>query len=103
MSALRHLVAVESTLFLRDPGGRSSGSRSPVSLSSCSATRCPRSASPTPISADIVPSMCIWRSAASMAMQDAWMGDWPSPLHLAVLAGSALGLGVLSARLFRWE
>ena len=40
---------------------------------------------------------------ASMAMQDAWVGDWPSRLHLAVLAVSALGLGVLAARLFRWQ
>lgn len=41
--------------------------------------------------------------AASAAMQDAWVGDWPSLLHLAVLAASAVALGALSARLFRWE
>ena len=41
--------------------------------------------------------------AASQAMQDAWAGDWPLPLHLAVMAGFALGCGALAARLFRWE
>jgi ABC-2 type transport system permease protein len=41
--------------------------------------------------------------AASQAMQDSWVGDWPAPLHMAVMAAFAVGLGALSARLFRWE
>lgn len=40
--------------------------------------------------------------AASQAMQDAWAGDWPSPLHLAVMAALAVGFGVAAIRLFRW-
>lgn len=40
--------------------------------------------------------------AASQAIQDAWVGDFPSLLHLAVLVGY-LALGsALAARLFRW-
>lgn len=41
--------------------------------------------------------------AASAGMQDAWAGDWPTPLHLVVMAAFALGCGALAARLFRWE
>ena len=41
--------------------------------------------------------------AASQAMQDAWAGGWPSPLHLAVLAVTALAFGTAASRLFRWE
>jgi len=41
--------------------------------------------------------------AASAAMADAWSGAWPTLLHLAVLAGSAVVASVAAARLFRWE
>jgi ABC-2 type transport system permease protein len=41
--------------------------------------------------------------AASAAMQDAWVGEWPAPLHVAVMAAFGVGLGALAARLFRWE
>ncbi|MEE6259605.1 ABC transporter permease [Plantactinospora sonchi] len=40
--------------------------------------------------------------AASQALQDAWAGDWPQPLHLAVLTGFTVGFGALATRLFRW-
>ena len=40
--------------------------------------------------------------AASQAMQDAWAGGWPSPLHLVVMSGMAVGFGVAATRLFRW-
>jgi ABC-2 type transport system permease protein len=41
--------------------------------------------------------------AASDALQDAWAGHWPQPLHLIVLAGLTLVLGGIAARRFRWE
>ncbi|WP_240760000.1 ABC transporter permease [Phytoactinopolyspora endophytica] len=42
--------------------------------------------------------------AATEAMSDAWVhGDWPSALHLLVLAGWAVVGSVAAARLFRWE
>ncbi|NED98357.1 ABC transporter permease [Phytoactinopolyspora alkaliphila] len=42
--------------------------------------------------------------AATEAMADAWVhGDWPSTLHLLVLAGWAVVGGFAAARLFRWE
>jgi ABC-2 type transport system permease protein len=41
--------------------------------------------------------------AAAEAMSDAWFGDWPSPLHVAVLAGWSVLAGAAAARLFRWE
>ncbi|GAA1412159.1 ABC transporter permease [Catellatospora coxensis] len=41
--------------------------------------------------------------AASQAMQAAWSGDWPQPLHLAVAAGYTLITGALAIRLFRWQ
>lgn len=41
--------------------------------------------------------------AASQALQDAWAGDFPSPLHLVVLAGYLLAGAFLAARLFRWS
>lgn len=41
--------------------------------------------------------------AASQAMQDAWVGTFPSALHLAVMAAYLLATGALAARLFRWE
>lgn len=40
--------------------------------------------------------------AASQALQAAWAGAWPRPLHLAVMAAFAAVLGTLAARLFRW-
>ncbi|MEO3817635.1 ABC transporter permease [Plantactinospora sp. B24E8] len=48
--------------------------------------------------ADFVP-----LGAASQALQDAWAGDWPRPLHLVVLVGCTVGFGALAARLFRWS
>ncbi|BCJ74641.1 transport permease protein [Catellatospora sp. IY07-71] len=41
--------------------------------------------------------------AASQAMQAAWSGDWPQPLHLAVTAAYALITCALATRLFRWQ
>ena len=41
--------------------------------------------------------------AASQAMQSAWAGAWPAPMHLIVLAAYVVALGALAARLFRWE
>lgn len=41
--------------------------------------------------------------AASQALQAAWYGDWPQPLHLAVTAGYAVVTGILAVRLFRWQ
>ncbi|MDG4784496.1 ABC transporter permease [Micromonospora sp. WMMD1102] len=41
--------------------------------------------------------------AASQALQDAWVGDWPQPLHLAVLVACIAGFGALAAKLFRWS
>jgi ABC-2 type transport system permease protein len=41
--------------------------------------------------------------AASQAMQDAWVGAWPRPLHLAVMAVLAAAFGTLAAKVFRWS
>lgn len=41
--------------------------------------------------------------AAAEAMTDAWFGDWPSALHLAVLLAWAVIAGTAATRLFRWE
>jgi len=41
--------------------------------------------------------------AASQAMQDAWAGSWPRPLHLVVMGGLTAAFGALAARSFRWE
>jgi ABC-2 type transport system permease protein len=41
--------------------------------------------------------------AASQAMQAAWRGGWPHPLHLAVMAGITVLCGGTAARWFRWE
>jgi ABC-2 type transport system permease protein len=41
--------------------------------------------------------------AGVQAMQDAWNGSWPDPLHLAVMAAFAIGASLAAARLFRWE
>lgn len=40
---------------------------------------------------------------ALQALRDAWEGDWPSTLHLAVLAVTAVAATAAAARLFRWE
>lgn len=41
--------------------------------------------------------------AASQAMQAAWAGGWPQPLHLAVTAAYAVVTCALATRLFRWQ
>lgn len=41
--------------------------------------------------------------AAVQALQDTTRGDWPQPLHLAVMAAYALIFGVAAVKLFRWE
>ncbi|NBE79743.1 ABC transporter permease [Micromonospora rubida] len=41
--------------------------------------------------------------AASLAVQDAWAGSWPTLLHLAVMVAFTVVLGGLAARYFRWE
>ncbi|MEU5691728.1 ABC transporter permease [Actinosynnema sp. NPDC020468] len=37
------------------------------------------------------------------ALQDAWLGTAPSPVHLAVMALIALAAGTVAAKSFRWE
>nr|WP_052477996.1 ABC transporter permease [Kibdelosporangium sp. MJ126-NF4]CEL15270.1 integral membrane protein [Kibdelosporangium sp. MJ126-NF4]CTQ95689.1 integral membrane protein [Kibdelosporangium sp. MJ126-NF4] len=41
--------------------------------------------------------------AGSQAMQAAWNGAFPQPLHLIVLLGFTLVVGFIASRLFRWE
>ena len=41
--------------------------------------------------------------AASVALQDAWVGDFPSPLHLGVMIAWTAVCGVGATTLFRWE
>lgn len=41
--------------------------------------------------------------AAVQALQDSTHGDWPTLLHLGVMAAWAIVLGVAATRLFRWE
>jgi ABC-2 type transport system permease protein len=41
--------------------------------------------------------------AGAHAMRDAATGDWPQPLHLAVVAAYGVAFGVAAAKLFRWE
>lgn len=41
--------------------------------------------------------------AAVEAMTDAWFGDWPSTLHLAVLVAWTAAATAAATRLFRWE
>jgi ABC-2 type transport system permease protein len=37
------------------------------------------------------------------ALQDAWMGAGPQPLHLAIMAAITVVVGALAVRAFRWE
>ena len=41
--------------------------------------------------------------AASQAMQSAYHGTWPSPLHVVVMLGFVAVLGTLAVRRFRWS
>ncbi|WP_033343901.1 ABC transporter permease [Catenuloplanes japonicus] len=41
--------------------------------------------------------------AASQALSDAWSGASVAPLSLAVMAGYAIAISLLAARLFRWS
>ncbi|MGI8690144.1 MAG: ABC transporter permease [Thermomicrobiales bacterium] len=41
--------------------------------------------------------------AAVQALQDTTQGNWPHPLHLAVMAVYALIFGAAAVKLFRWE
>ena len=41
--------------------------------------------------------------AGMQAMQRAWDGSFPLPLHLGVMLAFTLGVGFVAARLFRWE
>jgi ABC-2 type transport system permease protein len=41
--------------------------------------------------------------AASQALQDAWAGGWPRPLHLIVMVALTAVLGAVAVRTFRWE
>ncbi|MGW0431823.1 ABC transporter permease [Micromonospora sp. NPDC003197] len=41
--------------------------------------------------------------AVSQALQDAWVGSWPTPLHLIVMVAYTVVLGGLAARYLRWE
>jgi ABC-2 type transport system permease protein len=40
--------------------------------------------------------------AGVQALQDAAVGSWPQPLHLAVMAGWAIVAGLAAVKLFRW-
>ncbi len=48
--------------------------------------------------ADFTPS-----GAAAEAMTDAWLGDWPEPLHVVVLIAWGVLAGLTAARVFRWQ
>jgi ABC-2 type transport system permease protein len=41
--------------------------------------------------------------AATQALHTTMRGEWPQPLHLAVMAGYAIVFGLAAVRLFRWE
>jgi ABC-2 type transport system permease protein len=41
--------------------------------------------------------------AGVQAMQRAWEGSFPEPLHLGVMLAFTLGIGFIATRLFRWE
>jgi ABC-2 type transport system permease protein len=41
--------------------------------------------------------------AGVQSLQDATAGQWPQPLHLAVMLGWTIAAGGLAARYFRWE
>ena len=41
--------------------------------------------------------------AGVQALQDASTGAWPQPLHLTVLAATAVAASLTAAKLFRWE
>jgi len=41
--------------------------------------------------------------AASTALQDAWVGDFPEPLHLGVMVAWTVVCGLGASTLFRWE
>jgi ABC-2 type transport system permease protein len=41
--------------------------------------------------------------AGVQSLQDATAGQWPQPLHLAVMLGWTIVAGALAARYFRWE
>lgn len=41
--------------------------------------------------------------AASQALQAAWAGGWPRPLHLVVMVVIAGVLGTAASKLFRWD
>jgi ABC-2 type transport system permease protein len=60
---------------------------------------------PGPLMPDIVRTIADFTplGAASQAMQDAWSGSWPNPLHLVVMVVSVVAFGALASRLFRWE
>jgi ABC-2 type transport system permease protein len=60
----------------------------------------PRAAMPSALRhiSDLLP-----LGAAVQALQDTTRGDWPQPLHLAVMAAYALIVGVAAVKLFRWE
>ncbi|MGC4806961.1 ABC transporter permease [Micromonospora sp. DT233] len=60
---------------------------------------------PGPLMPDVVRDIADFTplGAASLAVQDAWAGSWPSPLHLAVMVAFTVVLGALAARWFRWE
>ncbi|GGM55697.1 ABC transporter permease [Dactylosporangium sucinum] len=41
--------------------------------------------------------------AASQAVQSAWSGSWPTPLHLGVMVAFTVLLGALASRYLRWD
>ncbi|MGW1061494.1 ABC transporter permease [Micromonospora rubida] len=60
---------------------------------------------PGPLMPDVVREIADFTplGAASLAVQDAWAGSWPTLLHLAVMVGFTVVLGGFAARYFRWE
>jgi ABC-2 type transport system permease protein len=60
---------------------------------------------PGPLMPDVVRQISSFSplGAGVQAIQRAWEGSFPEPLHLAVLVAYTVVLGFIAARRFRWE
>lgn len=60
---------------------------------------------PGPLMPDLVRQISDYSplGAGVQAMQRAWDGSFPEPLHLGVMLAFTLGVGFIATRLFRWE